>query len=121
MKKSNAFSIRARIASIGYALRGLTHIIVHEHNMRIHLAATIAAITAGCIKGLDGKSWIALCIVIALVWITEAINTAIEVMCDLFGRNTYHSAIKIIKDVAAGAVLVAAILSLVVAGFIFLN
>lgn len=89
--------------------------------MRIHLAATIVVIIAGCIRHLDAKEWIAICIAIGLVWITEALNTAVEMMCDLFGRNMYHPAIKVIKDISAAAVLIAALVSVAVAGFVFLG
>jgi len=120
LKKTNKpFSLRARAGSFRYALRGLAHLFVQEHNMRIHLAATVVAVTAGFIKGLGPKEWVAICIAIALVWITEALNTAVEMMCDLFGRNMYHPSIKIIKDVAAAAVLIAALLSVVIAFFVF--
>jgi len=120
-KANKPFSLRARAGSFRYAIRGLVHLFVQEHNMRIHLVATAAVIIAGCIRQLDVKEWIAICIAIALVWITEALNTAIEMMCDLFGRNMYHPTIKIIKDISAGAVLIATILSVVIAGFVFLR
>jgi len=113
--------MRARAGSFRYALRGLAHLFIQEHNMRIHLAATAVVIIAGCIRHLDLKGWTAICIAIALVWITEALNTAVEMMCDLFGRNMYHPTIKIIKDIAAGAVLIATILSVIIAGFVFLS
>jgi diacylglycerol kinase len=120
-KPNKPFSVRVRAASFRYALQGLVRLFVQEHNMRIHLAATIVVVVAGCVKQLDARAWIAICIAIGLVWITEALNTAVEMMCDLFGRNMYHPTIKIIKDISAAAVLIAALVSVVIAGFVFLR
>jgi diacylglycerol kinase (ATP) len=63
---------------------------------------------------------LALAIVIALVWMAEAFNTAVEMLCDLWCENKYHPQVKIIKDISAGAVLVAAMVAGITGIIIFL-
>ena len=57
---------------------------------------------------------------IGAVWTAEAMNTAIEMLCDLCCGGKYHPVVKRVKDVAAGAVLIAAAVSIVVGAILFL-
>jgi diacylglycerol kinase (ATP) len=111
--------LRERVHSFGYALRGIVHLLLHERNTQIHAVATVAVVTAGCLKGLSRTDWIALVFAIVLVWVAEAFNTALELVCDLYSGKTYHPVVKIIKDVASGAVLLAAIAACVVGLLVF--
>jgi len=98
---------KARLRSIGFALHGIRALVRHEANARIHLAASVAVVLAGLVLrcGLDEWRWLVLAM--AMVWIAEAFNTAIEVLCNL-AQPDFHPQVKLIKDLAAGAVLLAA-------------
>jgi diacylglycerol kinase (ATP) len=118
-QRHEGFSLKARPKSFVFAWMGVIFFFKREHNARIHLlAAVITVVAAYCMK-VNGTEAIALVFCIALVWITEMINTCLEKAMD-FISGAYHPQIKIIKDVAAGAVLVATIASLIVGGIIFI-
>lgn len=108
-----------RIQSFKYALNGIIRFFSHETNGKIQLAAAVIAISTGFILNIDRAEWIALIFCCGWVLGLEMINTAIEKTCDLISID-YHPMIKTIKDVAAGAVLVSAVASLVIGVIIFL-
>jgi len=113
------FSVRQRIRSFYYAGAGIGSFFRSEHNTRIHLAATIlVVIAAWWLKVTEAES-LALVIVTGLVWITEMINTALEKTMDLISREQ-HPGIKSVKDIAAGAVLLASVTALIVGLIIFI-
>lgn len=109
-----------RLTSFGYAFNGIKSLIAQEPNAKIHLAGTLAAIGFGLFRHISKMEWIALVVVIAIVWIAEALNTCVEMLCDLWCKEEFHPKVKIIKDIAAGAVLVAALCAVITACFIFL-
>ena len=113
------FSIRSRIKSFSFALAGIRSFIIREHNARIHLVSTIAVIIVARFLHVSLTEAAALTIVTGLVWITELLNTCIERLADLVTRDR-NPHIKIIKDLAAGAVLIAAITAVIVGLFIFI-
>ena len=90
-----------------------------EYNTRVHALATVIAVSTGLFLDIDRLEWVALVLTIAAVWSLEAVNTAIEAVCDLVSPEQ-HPLVEKAKDVAAGAVLVAAIAALIVAGLIFI-
>jgi diacylglycerol kinase (ATP) len=104
------FRIRARLASFVFAARGLRCLVRTEHNAWLHLAASIAVIVTGFWLGIDPDGWRWIILAIGIVWLAEAFNTAIEAICDRF-HPEFDPAIGRIKDLAAAAVLVAAILA----------
>lgn len=116
----SSFSFTARIRSFGYAINGIIAFIKSEHNAWLHLLATIVVISLGVIFSIDAMEWVAISIVMGLVWITEMINTCVEKIMDEL-TNEKRPSIAFIKDVAAGAVLTAAILAVIVAVFVFGN
>ena len=117
--EDQSFSIRSRIRSFVFAIAGMRQFILREHNARIHLVATIAVTILTCwVKVSRGEAG-ALVVVIALVWITEMLNTCVERMADLVTKSV-HPEIKFIKDLAAGAVLVAAIAAVITGCIIFI-
>jgi diacylglycerol kinase (ATP) len=116
---SQKFSIRSRVKSFRYAIAGIGAFIRREHNARIHLVATVGVVIAARVLSVSLLEAVALALVIGLVWVTEMINTCLERMADLISREE-HPEIKFIKDLAAGAVLVAAITAVVVGLFIFI-
>lgn len=113
------FSLGARIRSFGYALRGLGFMLRTQHNAWIHLAGTVAVIAAGMYVRLTFFDWRWIILAIGLVWIAEIVNTAFEHLCDVV-QPEFHVSVKAAKDVAAGAVLVAAFVAVMIALLVFL-
>ncbi|MFP6656037.1 MAG: diacylglycerol kinase family protein [Myxococcota bacterium] len=99
--------ITAWFRSFHVAFRGIGMMLKSEINARIHLAITIIVIVAGMTFQIDRIEWLAVIIAITVVWISEAFNTAIEALCDLVTPEQ-DPKIGRIKDIAAGAVLLAA-------------
>lgn len=97
----------SRANSLLVALNGF-RILTREPNMLLHLLAAIAVISAGLIVHLSAPKWIALAFAIVIVLIAEALNTALEQLCDYACNNKWSSQIKSVKDIAAAAVLLAA-------------
>lgn len=91
----------------------------NEHNSRIHLIAAASALILGLLLRIDLEEWIYIIIVTGLVFITELINSAVEMISDLIDPEV-NPRIKQIKDYAAAGVLVAAITALIVGGLIFI-
>lgn len=89
-----------------------------EHNAWIHAAATVGVIGAGLALGIGAGEWLAVVLAIALVWVAEAVNTALEALGDAVSQRP-HPLVGQAKDVAAGAVLLAAIAAVVVALLVF--
>ncbi|WP_276479963.1 diacylglycerol kinase [Paraflavitalea pollutisoli] len=117
--KHQSFSIRARIKSFRFAGQGISAFLRSEHNAWIHAVAAIGVVILAVVTGLSKHEWLALVLVIALVWITEMINTCIERMMD-YMTTERKPEVKFIKDVAAGAVLVAAIAALMTGCLLFI-
>ena len=110
--------LTGRLRSFGHAFRGLGLLLRTQHNARIHAAATVLVIAAGAMFGISPAEWGLIALAVVGVWATEALNTAIEFLVDLASSDLHPLAAKA-KDVAAGAVLVAAIGSLVVGAVVF--
>ncbi len=111
--------IRYQLKSFGYAFTGLKTLILGERNMRIHVLATFAVVALGCWRSLDTTRWCFIVIAIALVWISEAFNTAIERLCNAVSKE-YHPLIKQVKDISAAAVLIAAVIAIITGILVFL-
>ena len=119
LKESDRFSLRKRLNSFRFALKGLKNLIKSEHNARIHFVALISVIGLGIIFKINVSEWIAITIVSGLVILTELLNTAVERLAD-FVESEWNDSIGIIKDYCAGAVLIAALISVFVGGLIFI-
>jgi diacylglycerol kinase (ATP) len=113
------FSLAGRVKSFGYAWSGIVRFFITEVHARIHLLASIMAAILCFIARVSIMEAVAVTLCIALVWITEMINTAIEKTMDFISLEK-HPQIKVVKDIAAGAVLIAALTALIVAAFIFI-
>jgi len=111
--------LRKRIASFGYAFKGLATLIVSQPNARIHLLATLLVLSAGSYFDLQRWEWVSIVLAVALVLAAEAVNTALEFLTDLVSPD-YHRLAGKAKDVAAAAVLLAAIGAACVGILIFL-
>lgn len=112
------FSLRARARSFTYAWAGLKALISTEHNMYIHLLFTLITLAVGCLVRVNAVECTLLIFSTALVWMAELFNTAIEKTADLISKER-HPQIKLIKDVSAAAVLVAAVAAALIGCIIF--
>jgi diacylglycerol kinase len=113
------FSLRKRLVSFQYAFNGLKILIKEEHNARIHLFITCCVLIAGVVFKISIVEWITVIFCIGLVFALELINSAIENTADFISKEK-NETIKKIKDLSAGAVLIAAIASAVIGLIIFL-
>ena len=113
------FSLKKRFQSFPYAWNGIVLLIKFTHNAWVHLFAAIVAIVLGFVLDISRGEWMLLTIVIGLVLALEAVNSAIEILCDHLVPEK-NEAIKKVKDLAAGAVLIAAITSFIVGLLIFI-
>ena len=106
------------VRSFGFAIRGIGILLRTQANARIHLAATIVVVAAGFLGKLSWGEWSAIVAAVGLVWTAEGLNTAIEAVVDLVSPE-YHALAGRAKDVAAGAVLCAAIAAAIIGVLIF--
>lgn len=112
-------SLKKRVASLGFACRGLLDLFKSQPNARIHLGAMAIVTVAGFYFQISRTEWIAVTLCIAMVLSLEAVNTGIEYLTDLVSPG-FHPLAGKAKDVAAAAVLIAAIGAVVVGAMIFL-
>ncbi len=110
--------IRARARSFSFAFAGLRELLFTEHNMWIHTLATIVVVAAGQWRGLSTGQWSFITLAIALVWMAEGFNTAIERLCNAVSREQ-HPIIKQVKDISAAAVLIAALAAAIIGLLVF--
>jgi diacylglycerol kinase (ATP) len=111
---------RSLLWSFNFAIAGVVYALRTQRNMRIHVAAAVLTLIGALVLQVSGFSLVAIVFAISLVFVTELVNTAIEATVDL-ATDTYDPLAKIAKDVAAGAVLVAATNALVVAFLVMFN
>jgi diacylglycerol kinase len=106
------------VASFGFALRGIVALLRTQANARIHFAATIAVVAAGFLFAIKRMEWCAIAAAIGLVWTAEGLNTAIECVVDLVSPD-HHPLAGRAKDIAAGAVLIAALIAAIIGALVF--
>lgn len=106
------------IKSFGYALKGINYFFRYGHNAKIHLVAAIIAITAGIYFQISLMKWCIVIFCIGSVIAAEMLNTSIEKTVDFISPE-HHPQAGLIKDLAAGAVLVTSIAALVAGILIF--
>ncbi|HLP52062.1 MAG TPA: diacylglycerol kinase family protein [Chitinophagales bacterium] len=104
--------------SFAYALKGMWYVLQSEQNMRIHALAVVVVTIAGLYLGLSAVEWSLIALSIGAVLTAEMMNTAIEKLVDMVSPDFNVQAGKI-KDIAAGGVLLTAIVAAVVAIYIF--
>lgn len=112
--------LAARIRSFRYAFRGLWLMILTQPHPQLHALATIAVVVAGFFLHLRRWEWVAILLCIGMVWVAEALNSALEYLADEVSLEK-RERIRNAKDMAAGGVLIAAIVSVIVAAMIFWN
>ena len=106
--------------SVKNALKGVYHILTHHRNARLLFFAVIFFVGMGFVLGISKLEIFVLGVAIMIVFIAEVINTLIEDLSDLITQE-FHPKIKLIKEVAAGAVLVAVFFSGLLGASVFLN
>lgn len=111
--------INKKRIGFNYAINGLIQLVKQERNFQIHIIFFLFVCIAGIILSLSLTEWGFIIIVSGIVLITEALNSVIEKMMDFIEPNI-HPTVKIIKDMAAGSVLLAAILAFITGLLIFI-
>jgi len=107
------------IKGFGYAFSGVAYAFKTQLNFKFHVAALLLTALAGWYFKLSVNEWLWILVASAIVLTTELINTAIEVLVDLVSPD-YNPKAKIIKDVAAASVLIAAIGAAIIGLIIFI-
>jgi len=108
-----------RWRSFLYAGRGIIYFFRNEYNARIHLLAALMVIVLCIIYHVSPSQAMLLAFAIAFVWVCEMLNTAIEKAMDFISVEK-HEAIRIVKDVAAGAVLISSCTAVIIGSIIFI-
>lgn len=106
------------LRGFGHAFAGLAWALRSQRNMKVHAVATLLVVALGLADNLARWEWCAVAFSIALVWVAELLNSALEELCN---RVTLEQdpLIRKVKDMAAGAVLVAAAQAVFVAFLVF--
>ena len=104
--------------SFTWAFEGIVYVLRTQRNMQIHVAAAVVALVLGLLLDFSRLELAAIFGAISLVLVAEMMNTAVEAAIDAV-VTSYHPLVKIAKDVAAGAVLVATVNALAIAYFVF--
>lgn len=107
------------IRSLSFAWQGIVQFFLRERNGQIQGVLALVAIATGAFFSITKTEWLAVLGCTALVISLEMLNSALEKLCNLY-TTEFHPAIKIIKDIAAAAVLWSAFLSLVIGCIVFL-
>ena len=110
---------KKRVKAFGYAFQGINTLFRKEAHAKIHLLAAILVVAAGFVFNLERWEWCAILICIGVVFMAEAINTAVERVCDRVSPEK-HPLIKDAKDIAAGAVLLFVFAAIAVGLIVFI-
>ena len=106
------------IAGFKYAFSGLWYALRTQRNVRVHVSIAFLAILLGVVLRISAVEFALVFVAITGVFIAEMFNTVFELCIDLASPD-YHPLAKIAKDVAAGAVLLSAMLSIIIGLFVF--
>jgi len=106
--------------AVHHALEGIGFAFTNERSLRYQFAIFLIAIVAGLYFQISSDEFLAILLISCLVFSLELINTAIEKSMDIIGNGEYSEKIKIVKDISAGAVLLAACFAAFVGITIFL-
>jgi diacylglycerol kinase (ATP) len=120
-QRSDSFQIATNLLlSFQYAGQGVSYAFRTQRNFRIHLLIGAIALSLSIYFQLSAVACAIISLTIALVLVLELLNTALEAVVDLTVGREFHQLAKIAKDCAAGAVLIAAIVALIIAGTLLL-
>ncbi|ALU75215.1 diacylglycerol kinase [Tenacibaculum dicentrarchi] len=119
MKNPNDGFIKGRLRSVTFAFKGMWLLITTEDSIKAQVFLGILATCLGWYFNLSETQWLFQFLIIGIVLVAEALNTAVEKIAD-FIHPDYHERIGFIKDIAAGAPAFAALTALIIAGIIYL-
>jgi len=102
-----------RVKSLGYALAGWLYMMRYQKNTRIMSVSSIVMFVFALWLQIDFTSWAILILTITAVWMAEFLNAAVEAVVNL-ATPEFHPMAKVAKDVAAAAVLLGAVASILV-------
>ncbi|MDR1004570.1 MAG: diacylglycerol kinase family protein [Prevotellaceae bacterium] len=114
-----SYDYKKQIHSFGYACKGIRQCICKEQNLYFHVAAAVLVVTAGFSLGISRTEWLVVILCIGMVIAAELFNSALERVVDLVSPE-YHLIAGMVKDIAAGAVLVCAATAAVAGLIIFI-
>ncbi len=106
--------------SLGVAARGILYLFLYHRNMRLIFMLGIGASLLGLHFKLKGIELIALCITVTLVFMAEIFNTSIEMLMDVISEK-YHTKVRLIKDIAAGIVVLTCLNAIGVGYILFIR
>jgi diacylglycerol kinase (ATP) len=113
MNNNSQLTFSGRIRSVQCALKGISIILASQQNAWVHGIATIGVCIAGFYFGFSKAEWCWIVLAIIAVWTAEALNTAFEFLTDVASPD-FHPLAGKAKDVAAGAVLISALGSVII-------
>jgi diacylglycerol kinase (ATP) len=104
--------------SFNYAFEGIIHVLRTQRNLRIHFAIAFLVLILALVVNVTKLELIALLISVTFVLIAEMLNTAVEAAIDI-STTSFDPMAKLAKDIAAGAVLIAAVNAVIVGYLVF--
>lgn len=116
-QKDNSF-VTGRLKSVGFAVKGAFKLITTEHSVMVQSALAVVLIIAGFVFDISREEWMMQILTFGLVLSIESLNTAVEKLAD-FIHPEFHDRIGFIKDIAAGAVMFAALAAIAVGLLIY--
>jgi undecaprenol kinase/diacylglycerol kinase (ATP) len=111
-------NIKRQIQSFGFALQGIKSGFHKQLNIKLQLMSGVVAIVLSILLEIKAYEWCLIILCIGFVLALEMLNTALEKLADIVNPN-YSDKIKTVKDIAAGAVLIASVTALVIGVIIF--
>lgn len=106
------------IDSFNCAIEGIIYVLKTQRNMRIHFAAGAAVLVLALLLDMSRIDFLFICIAIFIMLFAEMVNTAAELTIDLISE-TYHPLARLVKDIGAGAALLAAVNAAVIGYLVF--
>jgi len=115
----SGFTISARLKSFIFAFAGIGFMLRTQHNAWLHGIASLIVVAVGFSLHISFADWRWLIVAMAMVWVAETFNTAVEYLCDVVSPG-HSMAVKHAKDIAAGAVLICAFSAVFIGAFTLL-
>ena len=119
MKNAKDSFIRGRLRSLKFAFKGAWLLLTTEDSIKMQVFMAVIVTIMGFCFDISNIEWMLQFLAIGMVLVAEALNTAVEKIAD-FVHPDFHAKIGFIKDIAAGAPVFAGIISLILAGFIYI-
>lgn len=117
--KSKKWKNKNLLQALKNAMQGIKYVFHNERNLKIQLVFAILAIAVSVFLKLTHLEWILLCLTIGMVLFAELVNTAIEIVLDVYSEK-YNENIKNAKDISSGAVLLTSIISVAIGGILWI-